>query len=181
MGEGKCKWEYMKGNQTVPGECVGKRGQPECDDKDKNTCRMLVREGKCKWLPSPKDRKTPTGECLGEAECIGKTRRVCHRMRQQEGKCHYKPAPENTVEINTTIKGVNLNEMDEVSKEELKKDIQETVAKAADEEPEAVNVTLTAGSVTVTAVLDLEERIGIMEGEKEGQDVDLVEEMKAVK
>jgi len=102
-------------------------------------------------------------------------------MRQQEGKCHYKPAPENTVEVNTTIKGVNLNEMDETSKEELKKDIQETVAEAADEEPEAVNVTLTAGSVIVTAVVDLEERIGIMEGEKEGQNVNLVEEMKAVK
>ena len=179
--EGKCKWEYMKGNQTAPGECVGKRGQPECDDKDKNTCRMLAREGKCKWLPSPKNRKTPTGECLGEAECIGKTRRVCHRMRQQEGKCRYKPAPENTVEVNTTIKGVNLNEMDEASKEELKKDVQETVAKAADEEPEAVNVTLAAGSVIVTAIVDLEERIGIMEGEKEGQNVNLVEEMKAVK
>merc|ERR1712072_149170 len=106
------------------------------DNKDKNTCRQLAQEGKCKWLPSPKNRKTPTGECLGEAECIGKTRRVCHRMRQQEGKCRYKPAPENTIEINTKFPDVKLKEMDESAQEQLKKDVQETIADAADEEPE---------------------------------------------
>merc|ERR1712224_190579 len=35
--------------------------------------------------------------------------------------------------------------------------------------------------IKVKATLDLEERIGIMEAEKEGQDVDLVKEMEAVK
>jgi len=178
--EGKCKWEYIK-NASAPGECVGKRGQPECDDKDRNTCRQLAREGKCKWLPAPKNRKTPTGECLGIAECIGKTRRVCHRMRKQEGKCHFKPAPENTIEVNTTIKNVKLKEMDEPSKEELKESVQETIADAANEEPEAVTVILSEGSVIVSAVLDLEERIGIMEGEKEGENVNLVTEMESLK
>jgi hypothetical protein len=102
-------------------------------------------------------------------------------MRQQEGKCYFKPAPENTVEINTTLKGVNLAEMDQQSQANLEKEIQDTVAEAADEEPEAVNVTLTAGSVIISAVIDLEERIGIMEGEKEGQDVNLVKEMESLK
>jgi len=181
--EGKCKWEYMKPGSDVPGECIGKRGQPECDNKDKNTCHQLAREGKCKWLPSPQNRKTPTGDCLGEAECIGKTRRVCHRMHQQEGKCYFKPAPENTVELKTTIKGVNCAVLDEEAKDILKHSVQETIAEAADEEPEAVNVTLACGSVIVSAVIDLEERIGIMEGEKQSQDVpvNLVEEMESLK
>lgn len=102
-------------------------------------------------------------------------------MRKQEGKCKYKPAPENTIEVETTIEGVTLKEMDNVTQEELKKDIQETICEAAKEEPEACVVTLSAGSVVVSAVIDLEERIGIMEGEKEGKNVNLEEEMEVVK
>merc|ERR1711907_169849 len=45
----------------------------------------------------------------------------------------------------------------------------------------AVNVTLTAGSVKVSAAIYLEERIGVMEGESEGQDLDLAQEMESLK
>lgn len=117
-------------------------------------------------------------------------------MRKQEGKCRFKPAPENTIEVNTTFPDVNLTEMDLDAQEQLMADVQEIVADTANEEPEAVEVTLSAkpgevnrlrlrrlseGGVIVSAVLDLEERIGIMEGEQEGQDVDLVQEMDSLK
>jgi len=102
-------------------------------------------------------------------------------MRKQEGKCRFKPAPENTIEVNTKFPDVDLKEVDESSQKQMEKDFCEIVADAADEEPEACEATLRAGSVVVSAVLDLEERIGIMEGEKEGQNVDLVQEMDSLK
>jgi len=176
--EGKCKWEFIKPGDVVPGECVGKA---ECDDKPKNTCRQLGREGKCAWVPAPTQRKTPTGDCLGQAECLGKTRRICHRMRQQEGKCHWKPAPENEVKVQVTIKNVDFNKMDSESKEELHDALQSTIADKAGVDETAVNITLAAGSVKVAAAIDLEEKIGIMEGESEGQGVDLLAEMNSLK
>jgi len=176
--EGKCKWEFFKAGEVVPGECVGKA---ECDDKPKNTCRQLRREGKCAWVPAPKDRRTPTGDCLGQAECLGKTRRICHRMRQEEGKCHWKPAPENEVKVEVTIKNVDFNKMDSESKEELNDALQSTIADKAGVDETAVNITLSAGSVKVSAAIDLEEKIGIMEGESEGEDVDLLAEMNSLK
>merc|ERR1712118_635931 len=53
--------------------------------------------------------------------------------------------------------------------------------KATDGDQTAVVVGTECGSIKVKATLDLEERIGIMEGEKEGQDVDLVKEMESLK
>merc|ERR1711871_718890 len=166
--------------EKAPGECVGKA---ECDFKDKSTCRQLQREKKCKWLLAPSKRKTPTGKCLGEAECNGKPRRTCHRMRKQEGKCRWKPAPENEVKVDMTIKNVNFDRMDQSAKDELKQSVAKTIAKAADTDEDAVNITLSKGSVKVSATIDLEEKIAAMEGEAdmEGKEVDLVSEMKAIK
>merc|ERR1712196_392852 len=180
--EGKCKWEYIKEGDDAPGECIGNRGQAECDDKDKNTCRQLKREGKCKWLLSPKDRKTPTGTCLGEAECIGKTRRVCHRFRMQEGKCKWKPDPANEVTIKTTVQGFDCTSQSETKIKAIEKKLAKTIAdKAVGGDETAVVLKTSCGSIKVEATIDLEERIGIMEAENEGQNVNLVEEMKAIK
>jgi GR25 family glycosyltransferase involved in LPS biosynthesis len=188
--EGKCKWEYVKAD-VPPGECIGKKGQAECDDKDKNTCRQM--KGKCKWLLSPAERKTPTGTCEGEAECIGKSRRVCHRFRLQEGKCKWKPAPENEVTVKTTIKGVDYNKCDAECKEELEAKITKTIAEqATDGDETAVAVETMAATrrlqqqnnkkgINVEAKIDLEEQIGIMEAENEGQEVDLISKMQAIK
>jgi len=63
----------------------------------------------------------------------------------------------------------------------LRAALQTTIADKAAVDETAVNVTLTAGSVKVSAVIDLEERIGIMEGESEGQDLDLMHEMESLK
>lgn len=60
----------------------------------------------------------------------------------------------------------------------MKKTIAE---KATGGDETAVVVETECGSIKVKATLDLEERIGIMEAEKEGQDIDLVKEMEAVK
>merc|ERR1711871_488412 len=140
--------------------------------------------GKCKWLLSPKNRKTPTGDCLGQAECIGKSRRICHRFRAQEGKCKWKPAPENEVTLETKV-NTPKGFCESMSSEERKKfeqGLKKTIAeKATEGDQTAVVVGTECGSIKVKATLDLEERIGIMEAEKEGQDVDLVKEMEAVK
>jgi len=186
--EGKCKWEYISEEEAdAPGECIGKRYEAECDDKDKNTCRQLAREGKCKWLLSPKNRKTPTGDCLGQAECIGKSRRICHRFRAQEGKCKWKPAPENEVTLETKVDGISKEKCESMKKNEaemkkFEKGLQKKIAeKATDGDEDAVVMETECGSIKIKATLDLEERIGIMEAEKEGQDVDLVKEMEAIK
>merc|ERR1711937_1114222 len=183
-----CKWEYISEEEAdAPGECIGKRYEAECDDKDKNTCRQLAREGKCKWLLSPKNRKTPTGDCLGQAECIGKSRRICHRFRALEGKCKWKPAPENEVTLETKVDGIPPEKCESMKKNEaemkkFEKGLIKTIAeKATDGDETAVVVETECGSIKVKATLDLEERIGIMEAEKEGQDVDLVKEKEDVK
>jgi len=85
------------------------------------------------------------------------------------------------VKVKVTIKNVNFRKLDAESKEELHAALQTTIADKAGVDESAVNVTLTAGSVKVSAVIDLEERIGIMEGESEGQNVDLVLEMESLK
>jgi len=180
--EGKCKWKVLKAKDLVPGECVGKRGQPECDDKDKITCRQLVADRKCLWVPAPSERKTPTGTCLGPAECENKPRRTCHRLRLQEGKdCRYKPAPENEVKVKMTLKNIKLSKMDKKSQEELTDKLASKIAEKADVDSTAVNVTLTEGSIKVDATIDMEEKIGIMEAENEGKEIDLVGEMKTLK
>merc|ERR1712196_674172 len=82
-----------------------------------------------------------------------------------------------------TIKNVNFDRMDQSAKDELKQSVAKTIAKAADTDEDAVNVTLSKGSVKVSATIDLEEKIAAMEGEAdmEGKEVDLVSEMKAIK
>jgi hypothetical protein len=194
----KCKWKVLKEADLVPGECVGKRGQPECDDKDKITCKQLQKEKKCKWLPAPSERKTPSGKCSGAPECIGKPRRTCHRMRMQEGKCRYKPAPENEVKVGMKLKNVNPCELNGDAKEKLKGAVADQIAKKVEVESYDVNVTLSATrkedekclgrrlsedapGINVDATIDMEEQIGLMEAENEGKEVDLVSEMKAIK
>jgi hypothetical protein len=194
----KCKWKVLKEADLVPGECVGKRGQPECDDKDKITCKQLQKEKKCKWLPAPSERKTPSGKCSGAPECIGKPRRTCHRMRMQEGKCRYKPAPENEVKVGMKLKNVNPCELNGDAKEKLKGAVADQIAKKVEVESYDVNVTLSATKkedekclgrrlsedapgINVDATIDMEEQIGLMEAENEGKEVDLVSEMKAIK
>jgi len=102
-------------------------------------------------------------------------------MKHQEGKCRYKPAPENEVNLKMTIKNVDLNKMDETGKNELKSSLQKEIAKKADVDDDAVVVTLEQGSVKVSAAIDLEERIGIMEAENEGKEINLVKEMESIK
>jgi len=85
------------------------------------------------------------------------------------------------VKVKVTIKNVNFTQMDLESKQELRAALQTTIADKAGVDETAVNITLTAGSVKVSAVIDLEERIGVMEGESEGQDVDLASEMESLK
>merc|ERR1719161_84591 len=102
-------------------------------------------------------------------------------MKHLEGKCRYKPAPENEVKVDMTLKNVDLNKMDEAGKEELRGTMQEKIAENADVDDDAVVVTLEQGSVKVSASIDLEERIGIMEAENEGAEIDLVKEMESIK
>merc|ERR1712224_1190120 len=71
--------------------------------------------------------------------------------------------------------------MDVESKEELRAALLTTIADKAGVDDSAVNITLTAGSVKVSAAIDLEERIGIMETEIEGQGLDLIQEMESLK
>lgn len=85
------------------------------------------------------------------------------------------------MKVQVTIKNVSFPQMDAESKEELRAALQTTIADKAGVDETAVNVTLAAGSVKVSAVIDLEERIGIMEGESEGQDLDLMHEMESLK
>jgi hypothetical protein len=196
--EGKCKWKILKEADLAPGECVGKRGQPECDDKDKITCKQLQSEQKCKWLPAPSERRTPSGKCMGEPECIGKSRRTCHRMRMQEGKCRYKPAPENEVKVGMKLNNVDPCKMNGETLEKVKGNVATQLAKKVEVEAYDVNVTLSAtreedqkclgrrlseGSpgIRVDAVIDMEEQIALMEAENEGKEVDLVKEMQAIK
>jgi len=178
---GKCKWKKLTEADMIPGECAGKRGQAECDDKDKATCKQLQRERKCAWVPAPSERKTPTGKCLGPGECARKPRRTCHRMHKQEGKCKWKPAPENEVKVKMTLKNVKLSKMDAKTKEDLKENLEKKIADKAGVDDTAVEVTLSEGSVKIDAVIDMEEKIGLMEAANEGKEVDLVSEMKAMK
>merc|ERR1711907_410421 len=137
----------------------------------KFVCKQLQREKKCAWVPAPSERKTPTGKCLGPAECQNKPRRVCHRMRLQEGKaCRYKPAPENEVKVDMTLKNVKLKKLDEKAQGELKDTLSKMIAEKADVDDTAVNVTLSEGSIKVSAVIDMEEKIGLMEAANEGKD-----------
>merc|ERR1712164_197311 len=132
------------------GECVGKRGQAESDDKDKTTCRQLQREKKCAWLPAPSERRTPVGTCMGPPECENKPRRMCHRLRLQEGKaCRYKPAPENEVKVGLTLKNLELSSMDQDTQNNLKKKLGDDMAAAAKVDSTAVDMTFSQASVKV--------------------------------
>jgi len=126
-------------------------------------------------------------------------------MRHQEGKCKYKPAPENTVEVETKLGGVCLKDLDGPTEDQVKKDTGDALLEAAEleDDPDAVEVSLeddcvgarrllsqmdarrklSKSGVIVKGVLDLEEKIGIMEGEQEeaGGNVDLVKEMDSLK
>jgi len=102
-------------------------------------------------------------------------------MKHQEGKCKYKPAPENEVKVDMTIKNVDLDKMDEEAKTELRTTFKKKIAANLDLDDDAVVVTLEKGSVKVMASIDLEEKIGIMEAENEGEEIDLVKEMEAIK
>lgn len=181
--EGKCKWKMITEDDMAPGECVGKRGQPECDDKDRNTCAQLMRERKCIWIKGKKDSKTPKGTCLGVAECENKPRRTCVRMIKQEGKkCRWKPNPANEVKTSLTLKNVKLSKMNKKQQKALKTKLEDTIAKKVPCD-DCVNATLSEGSIKVDASIDMEEKFGIMEAESEaeGKPLNLVEEMQSLK